>query len=89
MRGKELLLGVMTLPALVSCNPWQGWVYPDASNETISRSLSGFATFEQCQEAAIALLRSLPEPQKASYICGSRCRWDAEMQTNICKELRR
>jgi hypothetical protein len=90
MRGKVLLLGV-ALFSLTNCDqhPWQAWVYPDAGNERFSNSLAGFETFEQCQEAAIATLRSFREPDRGSYICGRSCRWDPDLRTNRCKELRR
>ena len=84
---------ILTLAAiaLFGCGPqreWQGWVYPDAENDVVGISLAGFETFKQCQEAAIGMVRSLDEPDKASYECGRQCRWDETYRANICKETR-
>jgi hypothetical protein len=85
---RTLLLSVL----LAGCQrepEWQGWVYPKSDDETLSISLAGFKTFEQCQQAAIDQIRRLPEPDKAGYECGRSCRWDESWRANVCKETRR
>jgi hypothetical protein len=84
-----LALTVLVILAGCERTPWQGWVYPDPDNERAAISLAGFRTFEQCQEAAIAELRRLPNPDKGGYKCGRSCRWDNASHTNICEEIRR
>lgn len=79
--------------ALAACdsrsNEWTGWAYPDAQDLTLSVSLGGFRTFEECQEATIARLRRFPEPDRGTFICGHKCRWSANLQTNVCETTRR
>jgi hypothetical protein len=79
--------------ALAGCDDrakeWTGWAYPDRNDLTKSESLSGFKSFEECQEATIAKLRSFPDPDAGDYECGYMCRWDASMQTNVCNETRK
>lgn len=79
--------------ALAGCDDrakeWTGWAYPDRNDLTKSESLSGFKSFEECQKATIAKLRSFPDPDAGDYECGYMCRWDASMQTNVCNETRK
>ena len=84
--------------------PWTGWVYPDQNNLDVSIQLGEFDSFEQCQEAAIAGVRSLSSrvenlgydedgyPLEApipDYECGRRCRIEADYGLNVCAETRR
>ena len=87
---------VMVISAAATCSgcdsraeEWTAWVYPNASDLSLSISMNGFATFEQCQEAAIGKLRSFDEPDAGDYDCGYMCRWDARFETNVCKETRK
>ena len=68
---------------------WDAWVYPDRENMTVSMSLVGFRTFEECQQAAIDKLRSLSDPEQGDYECGYKCRFDPSIQTNVCKETKK
>lgn len=68
---------------------WTAWVYADRDNLAKSETLTGFETFEGCQEAAITKLRSYQSPDNGDYECGYMCRYDQTMQTNICKETRK
>lgn len=83
---------VLLLASLAACDTrppaWTGWVYPDAGNLAHSTSLQGFKDFESCQEASINLLRSYPNPDKGTYECGYRCRWDSMLGVNVCAETR-
>lgn len=90
---RHLCILIFAAAALTGCdtrpNSWTGWVYPDRNDLTVSISLEGFRTFEQCQEATVGRLRSLPDPAAADYECGYRCRWEPALNTNVCKETRR
>jgi hypothetical protein len=78
---------------LVACDgraqEWTGWAYPDAETMATSVTLSGFKSFEECQAATIGRLQSFPEPSKGTYECGYMCRWDPQLQANVCKEKRK
>lgn len=84
------------IPALVlvaGCDSrakeWTGWAYPDRNDLSKSESLSGFKTFEECQEATIAKLRTYHDPGAGDYECGYMCRYDSHLQTNVCRETRK
>ena len=84
------LVAVAALLAAYNRGPqWQGWVYPDRSDLTEDIPVGAFTTFEQCQEAAIARLGSLPNPDDGDYECGRACRWKPEWNINVCKETRK
>jgi hypothetical protein len=68
---------------------WTAWVYADAISLANSNTLTGFSSFEQCQVAAISMLRSFPNPDAGAYECGYMCRWDRDWQTHVCKETRK
>jgi hypothetical protein len=68
---------------------WTGWAYPNANDLTVSVSLSGFKTFEECQQATIGRLRAFSDPDAGDYECGYMCRWNPSFQTNVCKETRK
>ncbi len=96
MIGNRLASRVTALVAtlmLAGCerasSTWTGWAYPSRDDLTLSVSLTGFDTFEQCQEATIHLLRSFEHPDAGSFVCGQRCRWDPTLKTNVCKVLKR
>lgn len=83
----------MTLVGLAACdtraNEWTASVYPNANNPALAVTMQGFSSFEQCQEAAIGMLRSFEKPDEGGYSCGRMCRWDPLMRSNVCKEIRR
>ncbi len=79
---------------LVACDSrpreWTAWVYPDpVEHPERKATLKGFKTFEQCQEAAISTMRSYPYAQYATYECGYRCEYSAEINDNICAEVKK
>lgn len=86
-------LSVIAALLLTSCDDrpeaWTGWAYPNRENLTYSVSLTGFRTFEQCQEATIGALRTFSDPDAGDYECGFKCRWDPNFQTNVCKTTRK
>lgn len=89
--GERIIAGLVML-AIVGCddrpNGWTAFVYEDATNLYKAETLTGFKSFEACQQAAIATLRSYPNPDAGDYECGRKCRWDSDYQAHICKETR-
>jgi hypothetical protein len=67
---------------------WTGWVYPNASDLTQEVRLGEFESFEECQIGAINALRSM-RATDGDYECGRRCRYDASIGINVCKETRK
>ena len=78
---------------LASCdsrpNQWDAFVYPDASDLTVSEEIAGFKTFELCQSAAIDRMRRVQKPTGGDYECGYRCAPDPKLGVNVCKETRK
>ncbi len=48
-------------------NQWDAFVYQSADDLKRHIEMRGFKTFEQCQQAAINVLRSMPEPDAGDY----------------------
>jgi hypothetical protein len=65
---------------------WTGWIYPTASDLTQEVRLGAFKSFEECQAGAINALRSM-RATDGDYECGRRCRSDASVGLNVCKEM--
>lgn len=64
-------------------------VYPDAENLERYIRLPGFKSFELCQQAAINVLRSQPDPDAGTYECGYMCGPSSDYPgMTICKETR-
>jgi hypothetical protein len=86
-------MAALGLLLLVGCddrpNSWTAFVYRDASGLESSDMLTGFKSFEACQEAAIRTLRSYSNPDSGTYECGFKCEWDPGYQAHVCKETRR
>lgn len=85
------LLAPLLALLLVACNPgpqWTGWVYPNGEDFTRHIELGRFDTFEKCQSAAVGALRTLPDPESGAYECGRKCRFDKDMNINVCAETR-
>jgi len=94
LRGWIKLVVVLTgFGMLAACddrpNSWTAFVYRDLSAMEASDTLTGFKSFSACQEAAIATLRSYPDPNAGSYECGFKCEWNPAYQAHVCKETRR
>lgn len=90
--AKPLLIAAGLL-AVSACdgrpNTWTAFVYRDLNAIEASDTLTGFNTFASCQEAAIATLRSYPDPNAGSYECGFKCEWNPAYQAHVCKETKR
>ena len=86
-------ISLLAVLALAGCDDrsdeWTGWAYPNADNLRFSVSLSGFRSFEECQAATIRELRLFDKPDSGSYVCGNRCRWNANARANVCAETRK
>lgn len=93
LKSARLLAVGCCLILTVGCDSrpkeWTAWVYPSASDLTTSTKLGGFKTFDDCQQAAINSLRMLPYPDDGDYECGYMCKFDPDMQINVCKETRK
>ena len=78
---------------LASCDDrphqWDAFVYPDFDGSDKYERISGFKTFELCQQAAIDRVRSLPKSEKADYECGYRCGFNPDYRMNVCKETKK
>jgi hypothetical protein len=69
---------------------WDAFVYPNIEGSDNFERISGFKTFELCQQAAIDRVRSLPEPEKAAYECGYMCGRNPDFpEFETCKETRK
>ena len=84
----------LLLTLLAGCdsrpNQWDAFVYPNASDLTVSEKIAGFKTFELCQAAALDRLRSVQTEAGGDYECGYRCAPDPAMGgINVCKETRK
>lgn len=83
----SIILFALSVAACDTSPRWNAFVYPDATLDKWE-TLGPFHDFEECQSAAISRMRELPEPQRASYECGYKCEWRADLQVNVCKETR-
>ncbi|ERP98770.1 hypothetical protein Q669_00500 [Labrenzia sp. C1B10] len=88
---KQRLLLVLCI-MLTSCDQqpqWQGWVYPNRNDLTVSTNLGRFSTFEECRSAAISSLKLMSSPTRGDYECGYKCEWKADWDINVCVETRK
>lgn len=69
---------------------WDAFVYPDRDDTWVKEEITGFKTFELCQQAAINRLSQLPDPDQGDYECGYRCAHDPNFGgMKLCKETRK
>ena len=68
---------------------WNAYVYPDFEGSEKYETIAGFKSLEYCRWAATKRIEQLPTPDKADYECGYMCRYDPQMQMNICKETKK
>lgn len=84
---------------LAGCDraPWQGWVYPSASDLTDDIPIGRFDSLEQCRGSAKAVLARTEERRdgdgeaiKGDYECGYKCKPDGGMSgSNVCEKTER
>lgn len=87
--------------ALTACDNrpavWKGFVYPSGADLGTHADLGTFDTFEQCQSAALGVIRGFDRAEEgedgrpaADYECGFKCAPDESMSgINVCKETRK
>lgn len=69
---------------------WSAFVYPDRGDLTTHVEMRGFKTFDQCQTAAMNVIRGFGYTDRADYECGHKCEPRPDLgDVNICKETRR
>jgi hypothetical protein len=94
---KHLLVGLFALCGCVSESDWTAFVYPDlkdipSASKVHNYTIGNFATFEQCQAAAIGRMRAnfASTNRQGDYQCGYKCSQRKEMgNLLICKETRK
>jgi hypothetical protein len=52
---------------------WEGFVYPNANDLTISKNIGIFPSLEACRDAAISSLSSISSIRAGDYECGLNC----------------
>ena len=68
---------------------WTAFVYPDANNLLVHSEAGPFASFAECQAAAIGTLRGKGLASVGDYECGLNCKYDPEWQASTCEETRK
>ena len=64
---------------------WSGYVYPDANNLSVHRSIGDYPTLEECRAAALGTIRA-GGWQNADYECGLNCEPHSHMGINVCEK---
>ena len=86
---------LLPLLALASCygdapGEWTAIVYANASDHSKWLATPRFQSFHMCKRAAEESIAALPEPSKASYVCGFQCGPDLDAPNPAqCKMMRR
>ena len=52
---------------------WEGFVYPNANDLTISENVGTFSSLETCRDAALSTLSSISSVRAGDYECGLNC----------------
>lgn len=88
----RLALGLPILLVLTACDDrprqWDLFFYRNAGDLTVHEELRGFTSFEHCEAAAEYALKLRCPEGGGTFECGYQCRYDPEMQINVCKETR-
>lgn len=73
----RLAVAIGAALALAACDQrpdeWDAFIYPSADNLTVHEEISGFRSFELCQQAAIEHLRHHHDANAGDYECGHKC----------------
>jgi hypothetical protein len=96
IRGAQAVIAAALSPLLTGCDqaPWQGWVYPAASDLTDDIPIGHFESLEQCRASAKAILVRTNERQgedgssmTGDYECGFKCKPDGGLGgLNVCEK---
>jgi hypothetical protein len=67
-----------SLLLLASCRgdapgEWTAIVYPDSVDQSKWVATPRFQSFDMCKSAAKESIAALPDPAKASFVCGFQC----------------
>lgn len=77
---------------LIGCleEKWEGFVYPNAKNLTISRNIGVFSSLEECRDVALSTLSSINSVHAGDYECGLNCDTNNNLEgLNICEKTMR
>ena len=76
------------LLALTGCSgdEWLGFAFPDKGNQMICREVGKFKTQQECDAAAMSILKSLNALENGYYECGKNCKTDS-YYSRECEEM--
>jgi len=67
---------------------WDAVIYPDENDLTTYEEVKGFRSFEYCRDASLYILKQKNPQGGGTFECGYMCRYDTDMEINVCKETR-
>ena len=75
MNPSKIIAITFLLTLLSGCfeEKWEGFVYPNASDLTISKNVGIFSSLEACRDAALSTLSSISSVRAGDYECGLNC----------------
>ncbi len=88
MRAISITILLFIMPAFSYADMdewWSGHVYPFKNNLAYDVPIGIFTSLRDCRVAAQHMIR-LFEWEDSTYECGMNCRWDEELEINICKK---
>ncbi|MEH6529572.1 MAG: hypothetical protein V7718_06490 [Porticoccus sp.] len=69
---------------------WEGFVYPNANDLTISKNVGTFSSLEACRDAALSILSSISSVRAGDYECGLNCEARSDLGgMKVCKKTER
>ncbi len=76
---------------LIGCNKkskdeYTGFYYPNYENLDSFKEVGKFKTLEECQKTVSSFRDNSTKPDMTDGECGKNCRYDTNLQLNICKE---
>ena len=85
----SIVLFILLL-ALAGCSEdeWLGFAFPDKGKLLVYRQVGTFKTEQECDAAAMSVLRSLDALETGYYECGKNCKSDSHFNRD-CEELKR
>ena len=65
---------------------WEGVVYPNANDLTISKNVGKFSSLEACRSAALSMLSNVSSAHSGDYECGLNCETRSDLGgVKVCK----
>lgn len=95
MRAAKTSLLAIAFAATSACDNrpdnWTAFIYPEGADIGDYFAMTGFESFEHCQEAAISAIRGFGRAAVADYECGYKCGGSSGLGggTTVCKETRK